>query len=299
MTSSTSFRALLVAGAGGISALLLAPPAEPGSTAGPGKAPIVFGTAAGIPDIAVRNGATVKRLTRNGWYEGLPAWSPDRRRIAYVSARGGDADVWVMNADGSGARRLVGARRADDLYPAWSPDGRLIAFARYQRGFGHVYVVGADGSGLRRLTNTGAGVVDTTPRFSPDGRHVVIASTRRSGAQELVRVRVSDGGGATFLTSGGNAFAPDYSPDGKRIVFADQIETGATLSVVDARGGNKRLLARHRGRSLSLPRFSPDGRFVLYTVFRPADEQTDARLWRVSLATGERVQIGRGAEGDW
>jgi TolB protein len=259
----------------------------------------VFATAAGIPDIAVRNGAVVERLTRNDWYEGLPAWSPDRKRIAYVSARTRDADIWVMNADGSGRKRLVGARRADDLYPAWSPDGKLIVFARYGHDAGHVWVIRADGTGLRRLTDTPVGVDNTMARFSPDGRHIVLASTRRSGLHELVRVRASDGGGATFLTSSGNAMAPDYSPDGRRLVFVSWAEGTATLWTIKADGGDRRVLTRHAGRSLSLPRFSPDGRSVLYTVAKPADEQTAARLWRIGIDGTGRTQIGPGAEGDW
>jgi TolB protein len=269
------------------------------SAGAPASAPIVFAIAAGVPDIAVRTGAGVERLTRNDWYEGLPAWSPDGTRIAYVSARHRDADIWVMNAHGSGARRVAGARYSDDLYPAWSPDGKLIAFARYGRGSGHVYVMRADGTGLRRLTDTAAGVDNTMPRFSPDGRHIVLASTRRSGAHELVRVRASDGGGATFLTRGGNTLAPDYSPDGRRLVFITYIDSSATLWTMNADGGDRRVLTRHAGRTLSLPRFSPDGRFVLYTVAKPADEQTEARLWRIAIDGTARARIGRGAEGDW
>jgi TolB protein len=261
-------------------------------------APIVFGTAAGIPEIAIRSGSGVTRLTGNAWYEGLPAWSPDRGRIAYVSARDRDADIWVMNADGSGARRLVRARGADDLYPAWSPDGRLIAFSRYRHGGGDIYVVRADGSGLCRLTSTAKGVDNTMPRFSPDGRDVVFASTRRSGAHEIVRIRASDGGGATFLIRGGNSLAPDYSPDGRWIVFVAHEEGTSTLWLMNAGGGGRRLLTRHP-RTLSFPRFSPDGRSILYTVAKPADEQTGSHLWRIGVDGSGRVPIGPGAERDW
>jgi Tol biopolymer transport system component len=68
---------------------------------------------------------------------------------------------------------------------------------------------------------------------------------------------------------------------------------------MDAGGGGRRLLTRHPGRTLSFPRFSPDGRFVLYTVARPADEQTASRLWRIGADGSGRVPIGPGAEGDW
>src|SRR6187431_248232 len=58
-----------------------------------------------------------------------PAWSPDGRKLAFVSRRDGNAEVYVMNADGSGLRNVTGTP-SDDLDPAWSPDGRAIAFVQ-------------------------------------------------------------------------------------------------------------------------------------------------------------------------
>jgi WD40-like Beta Propeller Repeat len=97
-----------------------------------------------------------------------PVWSPDGRRIAFTSRRDGNWEVYVVNADGSGQRRLT-RNAAGDFAPTWSPDGRKIVFERRRdvnpMG-GGLYVVNADGSGQRRLTRDG----QDAPAWSPDGR---------------------------------------------------------------------------------------------------------------------------------
>jgi Tol biopolymer transport system component len=79
-----------------------------------------------------------------------PAWSPDGRKIAFVSHRDGNSDVYVMNTDGSGQRSLT-RNPAFDADPAWSPDGRKLAFVGKRDGSYGVHVMNADGSGQRRL----------------------------------------------------------------------------------------------------------------------------------------------------
>ena len=61
------------------------------------------------------------------WKDGSPAWSPDGKRIAFYSERDGNAEIYVMNADGTGVTRLTRHERGRRL-PAWSPDGRTISF---------------------------------------------------------------------------------------------------------------------------------------------------------------------------
>ena len=78
-----------------------------------------------------------------------PAWSPDGRKIAF----GGDGEIYVMNADGRGLRRLT-RNPASDGSPAWSPDGRRIAFGSERDGNLEVYVMNTDGSGQRNLTRS-------------------------------------------------------------------------------------------------------------------------------------------------
>src|SRR5205814_9520420 len=99
-------------------------------------------------------------------------------KIAFDSNRDGNFEIYVMNADGSGQRRLT-RNPAKDVSPAWSPDGRRIAFAR-DRGStkpsSDIYVMNADGSRLRRLTRSPAN--DVSPAWSPNGRKIVFVSDR-------------------------------------------------------------------------------------------------------------------------
>jgi TolB protein len=79
------------------------------------------------------DGSGQTRLTRgNAFQSAPPAWSPDGRRIAFASERDGNAEIYVVNADGTGQRNLT----RDPGYegdPAWSPDGRKIAFTSGSR----------------------------------------------------------------------------------------------------------------------------------------------------------------------
>ena len=298
------------------SAAVLVAAATAGAETIPQPAPIVYATGSSGPtssaaDIYVREAeGTVRRLSRTSRYEGFPSWSPDGTQIVFVAAPNRDSDVYVMDADGTGIRRLAGsARRANDLYPAWSPDGSLIAFSSNRDGAeNELYVMRADGTGLRRLTRTQAWVDDTAPRFSPDGRHLVFSSNRVAFFNyELFRIRVSDGRGLTRLTfwgSGkdgapGDDLLPDYSPDGKRIAFVSDRRGGYAIWVMNANGKGLREVTRHRGRNVVFPRFSPDGNSLLYTTFDPRARTPVFQLWTVGVDGSNRTLIGRGSEADW
>jgi dipeptidyl aminopeptidase/acylaminoacyl peptidase len=89
---------------------------------------------------------------------------PPYYRIAFVSSRDGNADIYVMNADGSNQTNLT-KNSADDTNPAWSPDGRQIAFVSLRDGNEEIYVMNADGSNQTNLTKNPAG--DGCPVWSP------------------------------------------------------------------------------------------------------------------------------------
>ena len=107
----------------------------------------------------------------------LTDWSPDGAQIAYSGDILGMRAIYVMNADGTGQRRLTDPEEGTmDLDPSWSPDGQQIAFTTDRDGPFGIYVIRADGTDLRQLTDATAS--DELPDWSPDGRRIAFSSAR-------------------------------------------------------------------------------------------------------------------------
>jgi TolB protein len=223
------------------------------------------------------DGSRVRNVTRTaGVREFAPAWSPDGARLAYVSYRDGNAEIYLVRPDGSGARRLT-RDSGEDLSPAWSPVGRRLAFASNRSGEYEIYVMGADGSGARRLTRLARpGYGSFSPAWSPDGRTIVFSSAARTPENpELYSIR-PDGRGLVRLTrTSGDAHRlgddgfPSWSPEGRTIVFASNRTGDGELWTMRPDGGGQRRLAGLPGRDDWAPRYSPDGRLIAFES-RPA-----------------------------
>jgi Tol biopolymer transport system component len=143
--------------------------------------------------VASTAGRTITEISP-GALVGGPAWSPDSRRIAFAEARqldqGALRGVYVVNADGTGRRLLVG--NATEL--AWSPNGSRLAYVSYPSRLaesGFVTVANADGTGTRRLTTSTE--AESQPAWSPGGRQIaftrggtVVVAPSAGGAGKVV-----------------------------------------------------------------------------------------------------------------
>ncbi len=102
------------------------------------------------------------------------AISPDATKIAFVSRRDGNREIYVMNRDGNAVKRLTD-NAAWDVHPAWSPDGTKLAFVSTRNGVRNIYTMSSsDGSNVTRLTTNARN--DDSPSWSPDGKQIVFSS---------------------------------------------------------------------------------------------------------------------------
>lgn len=196
---------------------------------------------------------------------------PVKGRIAFHSDRGGDFDIYVMNADGSGVTQLTN-NTYPEFDPIFSPDGKRIAFGRYDGADFEVVVINADGSGVSQLTDNGAN--DFPAAWSPDGTRIVFNSDR-TGHNEIF-VMNADGSQVQQLThvvdgSLVGDFATAWSPDGSKIAFQSDRDGGGDFEifVMNADGSGITQLT-HNDVSDEGDRagWSPDGRQFVFSSTR-------------------------------
>ena len=246
-----------------------------------------------------------------------PAVSPSGARVAYEYGRG----IWVMNADGTGQRRVSAGTNETtfaDADPAWSPGGGQIVFSRYQAGDRDLWSVNLDGTGQKNLTNTPA-FSEMDPAWSPTGAE--IAYTRVGcgppGGISCVFKMGADGAGQVNLTPEerlpecpnqpgyahrGSSSEPSFSPDGTRIAFRGTLicphSSGTDIWVMNSDGGGKVNLTDDTGTGDNHPTFSPDGAKIAFNSSRPNGEPTAVYLVGAGGGAVSRLASSAGFDND-
>jgi len=192
-----------------------------------------------------------------------PAERIAAERIAFVSSRGGDDEIWVMDADGSNAHRLTHMAPLRSG-PVWSPDGREIAFlaAVGRNENADIYIMNADGSNVRQFTDTPED--ESSLVLSPDGQRMAFTF---NGAIFLMNRDGSDR--HPILVVG---WPSSWSPDGTQIAFTRGTfghYTSSETWIVGVDGTDRRRLVEEMGVANS-PVWSPDGSKIAFECAREA-----------------------------
>ena len=166
-----------------------------------------------------------------------PRFSPDGRRVAFVSNRSGTYQIWIANADGSGAFPLTSMTALLVGTPNWSPDGSTIVFDGSKNGHFEGYAISAAGGTPRRLM--GSNGQDGVVSFSRDGKWIYFSSNR-TGELQIWRMP-AEGGEAVQWTRRGGRVARE-SVDGRHLYFAKPVPDGYSLWRMPAAGGEETLV---------------------------------------------------------
>jgi Tol biopolymer transport system component len=247
-------------------------------------------------------GGDARALTTGLAWDQQPRWSPDGRRIAFVSDRDGGSNLWIMNADGTQPRQLSRGRKDTFISPAWLPDGPAImvrmnqwggAGAPGQPGASDLYVYYPEGGFMRLAEGKLTGAANAVA--SPDGRYIYYPGQGTfafGGAGPINRFDRVTGTNIPLTWSGRN-LRPAASPDGKLLAFLRKVDERLDLRLRDLTTGAERVLVPalwpeeigNSGNQGDYPSygFTPDSRAIVIWA--------RGKIHRVDVATGAATVI--------
>ena len=187
-----------------------------------------------------------------------PKWSPDGKKLAYVSFESRKSTVIVQDLS-TGQRKTVANFRGDNYAPNWSPDGSKLVVALSKDAVSQIYVIPAAGGEATRITQSNG--IDTNATFNGDGSQIIFVSDR-SGGPQLYSVATGGGAPRRLTFEGSYNVNPRMSPDGKLVAFVNREAGRLRIATLELANGQVNFLTD--GPLDDSPSFSPNGRTILY-----------------------------------
>ncbi len=255
--------------------------------------------------IADVNGGNINQLTKNKWIDFNPSLSPDGQKLAFVSDRDGNREIYLIELEwmdgysqwrGNNLTNLTKSIE-NDWTPVFSPIDDKIAYSTYfpENDNYDIFLMNVNGSDVENLTNSNG--YEKFPQFSPDGSFLIYQGWQKGkmdifflGLLDKNTINITRNLHSNDILSHGNSF----SPDGQSIVFSSDRDGNRNIYTMKINGDDLQQIT-FNGLDDYEPIFSPDGESIIFTTERDGNKE----IYSYSLISKYIKNLTNNSGDDW